>query len=130
MPGHPVSLVACRYYGPGQPQPVDTLARAARFSPGFIAAELNSDRAIQLEPRPPTGGRVGETFLLIFAYPNGARLMVTASRSRCQPVGTGGSASLSPCRYSTNGDRSILTPVPVLTRLVAVLGTDPQWNAR
>jgi len=108
VPGHPNVLLACRYHGFNQPQPVGSLAKFARLSPAPIARALNV-----LPPVPKDAVfhclvDFDERILLFFAYPDGSRLTVK--------IEIGG------CRFATNGDRTVLAP---LDSLEAALGHDP-----
>src|SRR5262245_40071176 len=51
VPGSPDGLLACRFHGLNQPQPVGSFAAAATFAPAPIAAALNGAKV-------PTAGAV------------------------------------------------------------------------
>lgn len=108
VPGSPVTLLACRYHGFNQPEPMGTLARSATFPP-TLASALNQARAAGPLYGCPEDS--GETILLIFGYADGSRLLVD--------VHTRG------CRTATNGDRTVVTPDAVLSELEEILGQDP-----
>jgi hypothetical protein len=107
VPGHPVSLLACRYHGLNQPQTAGTLATSAVFPPSTIAAELNDEPTV--DPNVfacPID--FGETVLLIFGYANGPPILVDINTAGCQ--------------FASNGDRTIRTPI--IGQLEDVLGHD------
>jgi len=112
VPGHPITLLACRYHGFNQPQPIGTFARSAAGLPASsVAHELNAT------PRPTTSvvpycpNDSGETYMLYFSYRGGRPLLAR--------VDSGG------CRYVTNGDLSRpFPPVELSLRLEAALGRD------
>ena len=110
MPGQPGELLACRYYGFNQPQPVGTFARSARFASSPIAAALNAARRVPKGETFSCPADFAETMVLLFGYPDGSTLTVTAS--------TGG------CGFAHNGDLTVWMPGATLARLEAVLGHD------
>ncbi len=111
VPGQPVTLLACRYHGFNQPEPIGTFARGARLPAPEIA------RGLDATPRPQSNVAIncpadfGEKYLLYFGYKSGPPLVVE--------IAHGG------CRYVTNGDLTLpFTPVSVAQRLEAALGQD------
>jgi hypothetical protein len=110
VPGHPNALLACRYHGFNQPQPVSSLAKSARVPPEPIAAALNLAPRIQNAAVYHCPIDFGETILLLFEYPNGSRLTV--------------SLALGGCRFASNGDRTVSAPPAVVASLEAALGHD------
>ncbi|MGO9874078.1 MAG: hypothetical protein ACLPVY_09790 [Acidimicrobiia bacterium] len=109
VPGRPVALLACRYHGYNQPEPIGSLAGSAHFAPGPFVTALNTARLVPKRAyNCPLDA--GERMLVIFAYDNGTRL--TAS------IETMG------CGFATNGDRSVFNPTAMLEHLEAVLGHD------
>ncbi len=110
VPGHPSELLACRYYGLNQPQPVGTFARSARVASAPIAVALDRARRVPKGETFSCPADFAETIVLLFGYPDGSRLTVTAS--------TGG------CGFAHNGDLTVWIPGATLARLEAVLGHD------
>lgn len=110
VPGRPNALLACRYHGFNQPQPVGALAKSASVPPEPIAAALNLAPRIQNAAVYHCPIDFGETILLLFAYSNGSRLTV--------------SLALGGCRFASNGDRTVATPPAVIASLEATLGHD------
>ncbi len=110
VPGAPRTLVACRYHGFNQREPVGTLAATARFAPEPFVTALN--RA----PHVPNGAvfhcplDAAEVIVLHFGYANGETLAVTVSTQGCG--------------FASNGDLRIRTPATVLDALQARLGRD------
>jgi hypothetical protein len=109
IPGHPSALLGCRYHGLTEPR--GSLAKSASVSPAPIAEALNRAQPITNSGVFKCPVDFGETILLLFEYPNGARLTVS--------IEMGG------CEFATNGDRTVRTPTATLTTLEAVLGHDP-----
>jgi hypothetical protein len=113
VPGTPTALLACRYHGLNQPEPIGTLAKAAGFDPGPIAAGLNSQPA---NPPGPPGAvhscpaDFGEVIVLLFAYDDTSTLTV--------------SISVAGCRDADNGDRGVPADPATMDELQAVLGKD------
>jgi hypothetical protein len=103
VPGHPKSLVACRYYG-------GNLAGTGTFPPADVADALNS------APRVPSGAvfhcpiDFGEKIVLHFGYADGSELEVSVSTRGCE--------------FATNGNRTVRVPSNLLTHLEAALGRD------
>jgi hypothetical protein len=110
VPGTPTALLACRYHGLNQPEPLGSLAKSASFPPGPIATALNSQPAVPPGTRSSCPDDFGDNIFLIFAYADGSRLVIL--------VGTSG------CRYTLNGDRVIHMDPVALDQLQAVLGRD------
>jgi hypothetical protein len=107
VPGTPTALLACRYHGSNQPEPLGSLAQSARFDPGPIAAALNA-QPVALPVPCPSG--TGDDILLLFAYADGSRLSILAETSGCQ--------------FAMNGDRLIRIDPTTLEQLQAVLGKE------
>jgi hypothetical protein len=110
VPGNPATLLACRYHGLNQPEPVGSFAKSARFDPATIADALNAQPVI-----PPNANYLcpidfGDTVVLLFGYSDNSRLAVR--------IGTTG------CRFASNGDRVVRIDPATLNRLQAVLGKD------
>jgi hypothetical protein len=111
VPGRPITLLACRYHGFNQPEPIGTFARRGQLPAPEIAGALDA------MPRPTSNvvancpADFGEKYLLYFSYKSGPPLVVQ--------VAHGG------CRYVTNGDLAIpFAPVDVTQRLEVALGED------
>ena len=112
VPGHPIALLACRYHGFNQPQPIGTFASSTtELQVSQVAHELNAT------PRPTNGvapncpNNSGETSMLYFYFREGHPLLVRFDN--------GG------CRYVTNGDLTLpFGPVGLTLRLEATLGQD------
>jgi hypothetical protein len=108
-----VGLLACRYHGQNQPEPVGSFAAAATFAPAPIAATLN--RAKLVLPTPPGSithcpADFEEQIVLLFVYADTRVLNVNVA-----PAG---------CEFAINGDRGEFTPQSVLSTLEATLGHD------
>jgi hypothetical protein len=110
VPGRPTELLACRYHGLNQPQPVGTFARSARVASGPIVVALNGARRVPNGEAFNCPADFAETIVLLFGYSDGSTLTVTAS--------TGG------CGFAHNGDLTVWMPGATLARLEAVLGHD------
>lgn len=110
VPGRPVGVLACRYRGLMQPQPVGSFAAAATFAPAPIAAGLNSAKQIPYPISFDCPPDAFEVIVLRFVYANGHTLTVKVSASGCL--------------FATNGDRTVFTPRSVLSTLEAILGHD------
>jgi hypothetical protein len=110
VPGTPTALLACRYHGFNQPEPIGTLANAASFSPGPIATGLDSQPAIPPGVVSNCPADFGETILLHFTYADDSTLTVSISTAGC--------------RYASNGSRTVHVDPATLDRLQAVLGKD------
>ena len=108
VPGRPVALLACRYYGLNLPQPMGTLARSAHMAPAPVAAALNRQPSVDPDayfcPRDS-----GATILLDFAYADDSHLLVRVSVQGCQ--------------FATNGDRTVRA-AGVVGPLQELLGHD------
>jgi hypothetical protein len=106
VPGHPVSVLACRYHGP----PSGSLASSATFAPAALAAALDDVEVLPKGTEYPCPIDFGEVILLRFGYDSGRGLDVDL-----HPWG---------CRYATNGELKVLTPEPLLSELQERLGVD------
>jgi hypothetical protein len=108
VPGHPVTLLGCRYYGLNLPQPRGTLAQWVRVNPGPAASFINSFReANPMQISCPDDN--GSAVLLDFGYPDESDLVVRINTSGCG--------------YATNGDRTVQAQ-RIWPYLGQVLGSD------
>jgi hypothetical protein len=110
VPDDPVAVLACRYHGFNQPQPVGSLAAASSLDVSTVVPALN---AAVIRPRGVVSNcpaDFSDTDVLWFAYARGPALMVEINDSGC--------------RNATNGDRTVFTPPSVQLRLQAALGAD------
>lgn len=112
VPGHPTSLVACRYLGFNQTQPSGTLAGTAALPATTTAALANS--APVLDPKGPARhcpADFGDETLLILRYHRPPDLWITVQMSGCS--------------FVTNGIRTAFPAPPALsTMLTTALGHD------
>ena len=113
VPGHPIAVLACRYHGFNQPQPIGTYARSAANLPAArVAHELNATPRPTSNVVPDCPNDSGETYMLYFSYGRGRPLLARVDR--------GG------CRYVSNGDVTRpFAPLGLSLRLEAALGRDP-----
>jgi hypothetical protein len=105
VPGQPTELLACRYHGFNQAQPIGTFATSAELPASDVAAQLNQT------PIPAPGAPIpncpadfGEKYMLWFRYADGVPLLVSFDH--------GG------CLYVDNGDLRAPFPPVAVTRLL------------
>ncbi len=112
VPGQPIALLACRYHGFNQPQPIGTFARSATTLPvSQIAHDLNATPRPTSTIVPFCPNDSGETYMVYFSYRDGRPLLVRFDN--------GG------CHYVTNGDLTLpFAPERLTLRLEAALGQD------
>jgi hypothetical protein len=109
VPGAPNELLACRYHGFNQAQPIGSLASSSLLPANSIARELNDAQPVPSYPHGCTLDS-GDEVLLIFGYRDGSHLEADVSTSGCA--------------YASNGSRSVEVPGAVLDTLQARLGKD------
>ena len=107
VPGQPIELLACRYHGFNQAQPIGTLATRAALPASDVAGELNQTPIPTHEaPIPNCPADFGEKYMLWFRYADGVPLLVSFD--------DGG------CRYVDNGDLRAPVPTPLRHSALAV----------
>jgi hypothetical protein len=112
VPGHPIALLACRYHGFNQRQPIGTFASSSTaLRVSQVAHDLNATPRPTNDVVPNCPNDSGETFVLFFSYREARPLLVRFDN--------GG------CRYVTNGDLTLpFGPLGLTLRLEAALGQD------
>jgi hypothetical protein len=105
-------LVACRYHGLNQHQPVGTLARSEKLSPRQVAQALDNAEPV------PSGGvfncpaDFGEVVILRFDYASGPAVLVKINATGC--------------KFATDGEAMVWTPGALQAQLAESLGLDTQ----
>jgi hypothetical protein len=112
IPGHPNSLLACRYHALNQPQPAGSLARSKRLAPDDFVGAVNAQPPIPKHQVRECGPDHGGSILLTFGYADGRRLSIAIDTSGCHTA--------------LNGDYAIDMEPRTLDLLNAYLGEDHQ----